>query len=241
MLHLFHCIPLDLARQVVPSAARSRNVHLSCTLHSPLHHQTLVDSPCQFASKLIVSMTGDYPINIPRRPLAHPWVTGPPAPTRSHRRFDPSKYYLEGWIDGGTETECRGPASRGQNEEVKSRLFVVRSNHHVSSSKVSPEHRKLQRDRGRKRIYMADQRQPTLRSLAFRCHDRALVTPGHVVRQQQLWQVGHHSTFHLWKKIVFAATCYRTSSDNSALVGITDPARHYLRGGLAVLRSQIEY
>ena len=80
-----------------------------------------------------------YLVNIPRHSLAYPRVTGSLAPTRSYRHFDPSKYYLEGWIDGSTETDCRGPASREQNEEVKSKLFVIRSNRHVSIPKVSPK------------------------------------------------------------------------------------------------------
>ena len=78
------------------------------------------------------------------------WSTSPvaPSPTRRlpnlrHRLVtvligvpDPARYYLEGRIDGSTESEFWGPPSHGQSEEVKSKLLVMRSNHHASISRV---------------------------------------------------------------------------------------------------------
>ena len=161
------------------------------------NHQTTPDPPCQFVSKFIVSITSDYLVNTPRHPLAHPRVTGPPAPTCSHRRFDPAKYYLGGWIDGSTGTERWAPTSRGQDEEVKSKLLVMRPCIDLQSQSKT-----LQGDRSRKRIYMMGQ--PSANSAEFGLS---------MSRLYSMWLRGasspgnsrFHSAFHLWKRIVLAA------------------------------------
>ena len=96
----------------------------------------------------------------------------------------PARYYLEERMDGSAESECLGPASHGQSEEVKLKLLITRSNHHAFIPRVCQSQSKTQVARG------LESRAHTYSQLggawAFDVVNVLYVAPGRVVARQQL-------------------------------------------------------